>query len=474
MSGDELIRMTATEVARRLAAGDVSPLELVEAAAARIESVNPTVNALPILCLDKARDRAISMTDHPPPVSERGPLWGIPIAVKDYNDLAGVRTTYGSPIFADFVAERSDATVARLEASGAIPIGKSNVPEWAGAHTFNPVFGHTCNPWNSARSAGGSSGGSGVALATGMVWLATGNDLGGSLRVPASFNGVVGLRPSPGRVPRNARLPAFDTLWVEGPMGRNIADVALMLDGGSGHSPGDPLSFDSAGPSFSQALSGAALPRQVAFSPDLGVVPMEPEVAEICAGAAEGFAAIGATVCRDTPDFSGAIEAFQTLRAVLIALMMEDLLEAHREQIAPEIVWNIEKGLAVSNAELLEAERVRWRLAQDVTAFFEQYDLLLCPTVSVPPFPMEQRYVETIAGQPTKTYIDWIAITFAVTMTACPALSLPVGYTSSGLPVGLQVIGRPRAEADLLRACQHMEAELGLASAVPIEPRPSG
>ena len=475
MSGDELIQMTATEVAARLAAGDVSPVELVDAAAARIEAVNPAVNALPILCLDEARDRAVDMTDHPPPVLERGPLWGIPIAVKDYNDLAGVRTTYGSPIFADNVARRSDATVARLEASGAIPIGKSNVPEWAGAHTFNPVFGHTRNPWNGMRSAGGSSGGSGVALATGMVWLATGNDLGGSLRVPASFNGVVGLRPSPGRVPRSSRLPAFDTLWVEGPMGRNVADVALMLDGGSGRSPEDPLSFDSAGPSLSQALNDpTAAPRRVAFSPDLGVVPMEPEVAEICAAAAQGFAATGAEVRHDTPDFSGVIEAFQTLRAVLIAVMMEDLLKTHREQIAPEIIWNIEKGLAVSNAELLEAERVRWRLAKEVTAFFERYDLLLCPTVSVPPFPMEQRYVETIAGQPTRTYIDWIAITFAVTMTACPALSLPVGYTGSGLPVGLQVIGPPRAEAELVRACRHMEAELGLASAVPIDPRPSG
>jgi amidase len=471
MSETELFRLTATELSCKLREGEVSPLEVLDAAADRIEQINPTVNALPLLCLDRARVRARKMLQEVTPTEERGPLWGLPIAVKDYNDLAGVRTTYGSPIFADNVAERSDATVAKLEAAGAIPVGKSNVPEWAGAHTFNPVFGHTLNPWNRKLSAGGSSGGSAVALATGMVWLATGNDLGGSLRVPASFNSVVGLRPSPGRVPRGRRLPAFDTLWVEGPMGRCVADVALMLDGGAGRSPDDPLSFEHAGTSFLDGLDATVLPRRVAFSPDLGVVPMEPEVAEVCASAAGRFAELGAEVCDDAPDFSGVIEAFQTLRGVLIAVLMESLLEEHRERIAPEIVWNIEKGLAVTNSELLSAERIRWQMYHRMAEFFETYDLLLCPTVSVPPFPMEQRYVESIAGQPTQTYIDWIAITFAITMTSCPALSLPVGFTRSGLPVGLQVVGRPRGEGDLLRACHRMEEVLGLASKVPIDPQ---
>jgi len=291
------------------------------------------------------------------------------------------------------------------------------------------------------------------------------------LRVPASFNSVVGLRPSPGRVPRGRRLPAFDTLWVEGPMGRCVADVALMLDGAVGSSPEDPLSFEHSGTSFVHALEDTALPRRVAFSPDLGIVPMESEVAEICAAAAQRFTEIGAEVCHAAPDFSGVIDAFQTLRGILIAGLMEDLLKDHREQIAPEIVWNIEKGLAVTNAELLSAERIRCQLYHRMAAFFEHYDLLLCPTVSVPPFPMEQRYVETIAGQPTETYIDWIAITFAVTMTSCPALSLPAGFTSSGLPIAVQVIGRPRGEAELLRACHRMEEVLGLASQVPMNPR---
>ncbi|MGE4647835.1 MAG: amidase family protein [Arenicellales bacterium] len=470
MSSDELSGLFATELSARLRSGALSPLEVMDATISRIEAVNPKVNALPILCLDRARKQARAMTEQRISADAKGPLWGLPLAVKDYNDLGGVATTYGSPLFADNIAHNSDATVAKLQASGAIAVGKSNVPEWAGAHTFNPVFGHTLNPWNSAVSAGGSSGGSGVALATGMVPLATGNDLGGSLRVPASFNGVVGLRPGPGRVPRGARLPAFDTLWVEGPMGRCVADVALMLDGAVGHDPVDPLSFQHAGESFVDALQHTDMPRRVGFSPDLGVVPMEPEVAQVCEAAAERFSEIGAQVDRNAPDFSGAIEAFQTLRGVLIAQMMESILQQHRQRIAPEIIWNIEKGLAVTNAQLLDAERVRSRLYRRMEDFFKDYDLLLCPTVSVPPFPKDQRYVEVIAGQPTQTYIDWIAITFAITMTSCPALSLPVGFTETGLPVGLQVIGPPRGEAALLAACHRMEEALGLASQVPIDP----
>ena len=470
-AGSELFRCSATELGRRLRYGEISPVDVIESIASRIEDVNPTINALPVLCLDQAREQAQQMANRNPRSDEKGPLWGLPFAIKDYNDLAGVQTTYGSPLFARNIATESDATVRRLQDSGAIAVGKSNVPEWAGAHTFNPVFGHTLNPWNLEMSAGGSSGGSGAALAAGMVPLATGNDLGGSLRVPASFNSVVGLRPSPGRVPRGARLPAFDSLWVEGPMGRCVADVALMLDGGAGFDTGDPLSFPHQGESFVETLSNPSLPKLVAFSPDLGVVPMETEIAEICGAAAERFRDIGADVSHVCPDFSGAVESFQTLRGVLIAQMMEPLLAQHRDEIAPEIVWNIEKGLAVTNPELLSAERVRTRLFREMELFFEQYDLLLCPAVSVSPFPKSQRYVETINNSPTKTYIDWIAITFAITMTSCPALSLPAGFTQNGLPVGLQVIGPPRGEASLLRACHRMESVFDLATTLPIDPR---
>ncbi|HEY5700891.1 MAG TPA: amidase family protein [Gammaproteobacteria bacterium] len=466
----ELFRLSATEAVGLLRKREISPLELVDASIARIESVDEVVNALPIRCFERARAQAAKISIDSQPDSGHS-LCGLPIAVKDYNDVGGVRTTYGSPIFADHVAAVSDATVRRLEGNGAIPVAKSNVPEWAGGHTFNPVFGITRNPWDTRRSAGGSSGGSGAALASGSVWLATGNDLGGSLRTPAGFNGVVGLRPGPGRVPRGSRLQAFDSLWVEGPMARNVRDVALMLDAGAGHEPEDPFSFDSTGRSFSEELERPQRVERIAFSSDLGIVPMSREVAEVSRAGAERFRDLGAEVSDDIPDFSGALDGFQTLRAVLLGTMMAPLLETHRDQIAPEIIGNIERGLSLTPEQVFRAERDRWHLYQRMVSFFETHDLLVCPSASIPPFPVEQRYVEEIDGQPCETYIDWFSITFALTMTSCPVLSMPCGFTGDGLPVGIQIVGRPRGEAVLLNFACQLEQVLGIATQLPIEPR---
>ena len=267
---NELYKKTAIEVVNLLKRKTISPLEVVEHAISRIEAIDQHVNALPIRCFERAIEKAKSFNNIPTNPDKY--LYGLPIAVKDYNDVSGVRTTYGSPIFSDHIPSESDATIALLEQNGAIPIAKSNVPEWAGGHTFNPVFGTTRNPWNTNVSAGGSSGGSAVAIATGMAWLATGNDLGGSLRTPAAFNGVVGLRPGPGIVPRGKRLQPFDTLWVEGPMARNISDLALMLDAGVGHVKEDPLSFSNSGLLYTSALRNKGDAKRVAFSKDLNLV----------------------------------------------------------------------------------------------------------------------------------------------------------------------------------------------------------
>jgi amidase len=469
----EYINMTATEAIARLRTKDVSPLELVEASIERIEAIDDKVNALPIHCFEQARMYAKSF-DIKSHLENPKSLCGLPIAVKDYNDLAGALTTYGSPIFANNVAKHSDATVRQLENNGAIAVAKSNVPEWAGGHTFNSVNGLTRNPWDLRKSAGGSSGGSSAALASGSVWLATGNDLGGSLRTPAAFNGIVGLRPSPGRVPRGMRLPALDTLWVEGPMARNVDDLALMLDASVGHQIDDPLSFDHAGPSFSAALHDRGMPKRVAFSPDLGVVSMEKEIAHICGGATSVFADLGADVTEDIPDFSGVLEAFQTLRAVLFATMMEPVLLHHRERIAPEIIENIERGLKIAPPQIFQAERVRIELYKRVISFFETHDFLLCPAASIAPFPVEQRYVREIDGKPCETYIDWFSITFALTVTACPTISIPCGFTSDGLPVGIQIMGKPRGEAELLRVAKRFEHAVGISKQLPITPRPIG
>ena len=469
MPSGELWRLSATEAVRALRRGDLSPTELIEVAINRIEAVDGAINALPIKCYERAFEEARNL-ETKAQAEDTKLLAGLPIAVKDYNDVGGVRTTYGSPIYSDYVPEDSDATVSRLEARGAVPVAKSNVPEWAGGHTFNPVHGLTRNPWNTGRSAGGSSGGSAAALASGQVWLATGNDLGGSLRTPAGFNGVVGLRPGPGVVPRGKRLQAFDSLWVEGPMARNVGDVALMLDAGAGHDPADPLSFDRSG-SFVAALEGAAAPVRVAFSPDLGIVPMAREIAEVATAAVGKLAGAGIDVSEDIPDFSGAVDGFQTLRAVLLGTMMGELLQTHRDRIADDIVGNVERGFEITPQKLFEAERVRWQLYGRMMAFFETHDLLICPTASIPAFPVEQRYVTEIDGQQCETYIDWFAITFALTMTSCPVISIPCGFTTDGLPVGLQIVGKPRGEATLLRAAKWIEDLFGIAEKLPIDPR---
>ncbi|MBL26091.1 MAG: amidase [Rhodospirillaceae bacterium] len=467
---DELLKRTATDVVGMLRKKEVSPVELIEASLARIEAVEPQVNALPTVCADRALDRARSMR-HP---AEPGPgyLWGLPVVIKDLADVEGVRTTYGSPIYADNKPVRSDLVVQTLEKNGAIVLAKSNTPEFgAGSQTFNEVFGTTRNPWNLSKTVGGSSGGGAAALATGEAWIATGSDLGGSLRNPAAYCSVVGLRPSAGRVAHGPSGLPFDMLPVDGPMARTVGDVALMLDAMVGQHPHDPLSLMPPAEPFQAALSAPERPLRVAFSPDLGIAPVEPEVIEICAAAARKFETLGATVEEACPDLTGAAEVFHTLRAYLFATGKEALLE-HRDQLKPEVIWNIEAGLNLSIAELSEAERQRGVLAERMATFLDDYDLLLCPAAILPPFDATMRYPENVAGVHFDSYIGWLIICAAITLTGAPAMSVPCGFTKDGLPIGLQIVGKPRGEAALLAAAARFEGATGLAQGVPIDPRP--
>jgi amidase len=470
----DLIRFSARDIVALLRRGEVTPLELIDAALARIAAVDGAVNALPTLSVERARAHARRLNGTPPADSAApGWLGGLPLAIKDAMDVAGVRSTKGSPIFADHVPTSSDLQVERLERNGGIVLARSNSPEFAaGANTFNEVFGKTRNPWDTALTCGGSSGGAAVALATGMVWLANGSDLGGSLRIPASFCSIVGYRPSPGLVAQGPGTASFDDLAVSGPMGRDVGDVALMLDAMVGHDTRDPLSYPPPARSFQDAVAAPALPRRVAFSPDLGALPVDPEVAGICAAAAGRLAERGVVVEEASPDFAGARESFLTLRALLFATDKEELLARHRDRLKPEVIWNIEQGLALDAAAIGKAVRARVGLHGRMAAFFAEYDLLLCPTVIVPPFDVDQRYVTEFAGHRFDNYIDWLGITYFITLTACPCLSLPCGFTASGLPVGLQMIGRPRGDAALLQAAALLEEQLGLAGHLPIEPRP--
>jgi amidase len=469
----ELIRLSAREAVARLRRGEVSPLDLIDAAVARIEAVDPAVNALPTLCVERACEAARRvMADKRDRTQDPGWLAGLPIVIKDMSDVAGVRTTYGSPIFKDHVPVRSSFEVERLEAAGAVVLAKSNTPEFAaGGNTFNEVFGVTRNPWCLARTCGGSSGGSAVAVATGMAWLATGSDLGGSLRLPASFCGVVGLRPSPGRVPQGPEVAPYQMLSVAGPLARDVADLALMLDAMAGFDRRDPRSFDAPAIPFGSALDRPLRLSRVAFSANLGgITPVDPEVAAVCAKAAAQITELGVAVDEAAPDLSGAVDVFTVLRAELYAAERAPLLDHHRARLKPEVIWNVEKGLALDCGEIGKAERERGLLLQRLLAFFETYDVLACPTAIVAPFATEVRYLESLGEHRFATYVDWSTPTLVFSATGCPALSLPCGFTADGLPIGLQLVGPPRSEAALLMAARRLEELFALAPRLPIDP----
>jgi amidase len=345
-------------------------------------------------------------------------------------------------------------------------LAKSNVPEFAGSHTFNPVWGVTRNPWDHTCTAGGSSGGAAAALAAHEVWLANGSCLGGSLRIPASFCGIVGFRPSAGVVPRGDGLPAFDSLWVEGPMARSVGDIGLMLDAMAALSAHDPLSRPVPCGGYQASLRRGRPPRRIGFSANLGLRSIDPEVASICEAAVQTFKVLDCAVEGAAPDFSGAIDCFQVLRALMFAGVRGDLLPAERNRINPDIVWNIEKGLNLRGTEIIAAQRARDALFHRVASFFDGFDLLACPTVAVPPFPVQHRFPTEIAGETLTTYIDWMFLTFVITLTGCPAISLPCGLTKAGLPIGLQLVGRPHGDADLIGMARFLEEALAFKALV--------
>lgn len=468
----ELMTIGACSIVEMLRRQEITPHDLLDVLEAQVAEIDEKVNALPTLCFDRARAHADRLVQRPP--SERGLLAGLPIPIKDLIDVLGVRTTQGSPIFADHIPKSSDLTVARLEANGAIVYAKSNTPEFgAGANTFNKVFGATRNPWNLARSAAGSSGGAAAALAAGMAWVAHGGDMGGSLRNPASFCGVVGLRPSIGRVATTPKSKIDRTLGVQGPMARNVEDLALLLDAMSGKSPADPLSLPLVQPSFCAAARSNWRPNRVAYSATLGITPVEPEVAELTRAAALHLADAGVIVEEAHPDLAESHECFQVLRAFDFAISKAKLLRTHRDKLQPEVIWNIEKGLALTVMEIGRAEAQRLTLVHRMLTFFDTYDLLLTPATIVAAFPVEQRYPTVCAGRTFDNYVEWLAIAYAITLSCCPALSLPCGFTAEQLPIGLQIVGPPRAEARVLAGARLMEDLIGLKASTPIVPRPA-
>jgi amidase len=469
----DLCAQDAITLAGLLRRREVSAREVISAQIDRITAVDAKVNAIVTRCFDAALAKAAAADQALAAGETPGLLHGLPVAHKDLADTAGVRTTYGSLLFKYNVPERDALIVSRMAAAGAISLGKTNTPEFgAGSHTVNKVFGATRNPYDLTRSAGGSSGGSAAALAARMICLADGSDLGGSLRNPASFCNVAGLRPSPGRVPAWPASDVTDTLSVVGPMARTVADLALLLAVISGPDPAVPLALDAPPPALTDpdqvlALLASDLTGvKVAWSPDLGL-PVDPAVRAVIERARPVLAGLGCEIIDATPDLSGADEVFRTFRAFRFAANYGLLLDAYRDQLGANVVWNTERGLELTLEELTRASGLRDRLAGKVNAFFADVEVLACPAVQVPPFDVDLDWVHEIDGVPQRTYLDWMASSYLISATGLPAMSVPAGFTPEGLPVGLQLVGRRRADWELLSVAYAFELATGHSKVAP-------
>ena len=454
--------LDAAELARRIRAREVSAREVMEAHLARIERVNPRVNAIVTLVPERAlrdadaADAALARGD------EVGPLHGLPVAHKDLTPTRGIRTTFGSAVYRDFVPDRDALIVERLRGAGAITVGKTNTPEFgAGSQTFNGVFGETLNPYDTAKTCGGSSGGAAVALACGMVPLADGSDMGGSLRNPASFCNVVGFRPTPGRVPAWPTQTAWSALSVEGPMARSARDVAMMLGAISGPDPRAPAATSEPGDAFLKPLDRDLTGVRVAWSRDLGGLPVDPRVTAVIDGGRSVFEDLGCVVEDAEPDFAGADEVFKTLRAWHFELSHGELLPGHRDELKDTVVWNIEEGLRLGGPDVGRAERGRTEIYHRIRTFMQDHEFLVLPVSQVPPFDVKRRWVDEINGVFMGTYIDWMKSCYYVTVAGLPAISVPCGFTPEGLPVGVQIVGRHRDDLGVLQLAHAFEGTTG-------------
>jgi amidase len=466
---DELCDRSATELIGLLHTRQLSAREVLDAHLARIERANPAVNAIVTLVPERARAQAQDADDGLARGEIPGMLHGLPIAHKDLVSTAGIRTTLGSPIFADRVPDEDDLLVERIRAAGAILIGKTNTPEFgAGSNTFNPVFGSTRNPYDLVKTAGGSSGGAAAAVASGMLPIADGSDHGGSLRNPASFCNVVGFRPTPGRVPSWPDGNPGDDLVVEGPIARTVEDAALLLAAMSGPDPRVPGSLTEPGSTFAPPLEWDLDAPSVAWAPTCGgTMPVDARVSAVVDGARSSFERIGCQTEEAFPDLSGARESFLTLRARMYATRFGELLDSYPDQLKETVVWNIEEGRRVTGEAVTRARRLRDDVRKRVADFFGRFDLLVLPTVQVPPFDVEEEYPATVAGVPMRTYIDWMESCWYISLTGSPAISVPCGFTAEGLPVGAQIVGRWGEDLAVLRAANAFEQATGVGSRRP-------
>jgi amidase len=458
----DICKMSAVDMARQIRAKTLSAREVLSAHLKQIERINPTVNAIVTLVDEQAMAHALEADEALARGHVVGPLHGLPIAHKDMQPTKGIRTTFGSPIFKDFIPSEDSLLVERIRQAGAIVVGKTNVPEFAaGSQTFNPVFGPTLNPYDRTKTCGGSTGGGAVALACGMLPLADGTDMGGSLRNPASFCNVVGFRPSPGRVPTWPATTAWSTLSVDGPMARTVADAALLLSAMAGPDARSPIALADAGSVFAGPLVRDVKGVRVAWWKDLGGVPVDHRVTAVVNAQRRVFESLGCVVDDAEPDFADFDEVFKTVRAVAYLTGVADRVARHRHMVKDTILWELVRGERLTPQEIAHAEVKRSELYQRMRQFMDHYDFFVLPATQLPPFDVNEPYPTMIEGVAMETYIDWMKSCYYISIVGNPAISVPCGFTAEGLPVGLQIVGRHRDDWGVLQMAHAFERANG-------------
>jgi len=469
-SGPELCALTACEAVELLRKRDVTPAELLAASKTRHRQVDAAVNAMPTQCFERAGRRAEGIK---PQDGEPGWLAGLPIGIKDLTPVKGVRTTWGTKALADFVPAQSAPLVSRLEARDGLVVGKTNTPEMgAGGNTFNAVFGMTRNPWDTRKNAGGSSGGAAVSLATGQVWLSHGSDLAGSLRTPAAYCGVVGMRPTPGRAGGGPAAIAFEGEGISGPMARNVRDCALFLDAMAGFDAREPMTLEPPRVSFQAAARSDPGPIRIAFAPDLnGFSALEPEIGQVMSDALKRAQGPDIKVEDACPQLDGLAKTYTDLRGAFYCAVNDRLSDEVKAHFKPTLKQNIAQGRKVTAQDIYDAQRQRTVIYHAMRVFLDDFDVLACAVVGIEPGPVEVEYPPIVNGVPSgDDYISWLKFSFLATTTQLPALSIPCGFTKSGMPVGIQLIGPPHGDARLLQVARVLEDSWGLADNVPIDP----
>lgn len=468
----ELTWLSTRDLAARLASGGISAREALEDHLRRLEAVNPAINAIVTMDGERAAERAAAADARFAAGEPLGPLHGVPMTHKESTDVAGLPTTRGSALFRDNVATEDALVIARLHEAGVITTGKSNVPEFtAGSHTFNRLFGTTVNPFDTTRSAGGSSGGAAAAIAAGVQASGDGSDMGGSLRTPAAFTNIVGMRPTNGRIPR--ALPSDPWAWLAQPgfMARTVGDIALLMSAASGPAAGAPTSIAEPGSRFSREEfshperhePGSALRGlRIGFAVNLhGMFPIEPEVADVVRSAAEVLLGAGAWVDERVPDLRDADEVFRVTRALDFASDYRTLVRDHRNEVRDAVVWNTEMGLNLTSEEIVDAAEARVRLYTATEAYFADHDLLVLASTQLAPFDATLEYPTEISGTHLRDYLEWMRAATIISATGCPTMSVPAGFTADGLPVGVQFVAAPGKDVDLLLAAQAFEELTG-------------